>query len=150
MLMPSQLHERIRATRRAAGLTQEKLGELLDVSKAAVAQWESKNPEKRTKPTHANMVGIHHHTDASMDWLINDESDLVNIYRSETKSTTPDSNTRRVISPHARRLISRIETAESSGSSSPQLLAALEAVLDLAQPVATKDGYKGLDDLPAE
>jgi transcriptional regulator with XRE-family HTH domain len=50
------------------------------------------------------------------------------------------------ISPRARQLISRIEAAESNGSSSPQLLEALESVLNLALPQVTRDGYSGLKD----
>lgn len=36
-----ELHERIAAVRKAAGLTQEQLGELLGVSRQAVSKWES-------------------------------------------------------------------------------------------------------------
>ena len=36
-----ELHERIAAVRKAAGLTQEQLGELLGVTRQAVSKWES-------------------------------------------------------------------------------------------------------------
>lgn len=35
------LNERIASVRKAAGLTQEQLGELVDVSRQAVSKWES-------------------------------------------------------------------------------------------------------------
>lgn len=48
------------------------------------------------------------------------------------------------ISTSARKIIERIVSAESSGSSSPQLLHALEALLDLALPEASHDDYAGI------
>lgn len=36
-----ELNERIAAVRKAAGLTQEQLGELVNVSRQAVSKWES-------------------------------------------------------------------------------------------------------------
>ena len=36
-----ELNERIAAVRKAAGLTQEQLGELVGVSRQAVSKWES-------------------------------------------------------------------------------------------------------------
>lgn len=72
--MPSQLHDRIRSARKFAKLTQEELGERLEVSKAAVAQWEAKDEEKRTLPTIANLIRIRRETGVSMDWLMDDSA----------------------------------------------------------------------------
>lgn len=54
------------------------------------------------------------------------------------------------LSPAARAVIERICAAEGAGASSPQLLQAIEAVLDLAHPRASAGGYSGLDNLHAE
>ncbi len=44
-----ELKDRIAAVRRAAGLTQEQLGELLGVSRQAVSRWESsRHPDAAT------------------------------------------------------------------------------------------------------
>lgn len=54
------------------------------------------------------------------------------------------------LSPAARAVIERICAVEGAGASSPQLLQAIEAVLDLAHPRASAGGYPGLDNLHAE
>lgn len=74
--MRSQLHERIRAARRFGKLTQERLAEKLEISKAAVAQWEAADSDKRTTPTRENLIGIHRHTGAPLDWLVDDTRGL--------------------------------------------------------------------------
>lgn len=54
------------------------------------------------------------------------------------------------LSPQSQEIVTRLQAAESSGASSPQLIVALKAVLDLAAPQANPDGYRGLDKLPME
>jgi len=54
------------------------------------------------------------------------------------------------LSPEASHIVNRLAHVDRAGSASPALLHALAAVLDLASPPASGDGYAGLDDLPAE
>lgn len=49
------------------------------------------------------------------------------------------------LSAGAQRIVQRLASMESTGASSPQLLTALDAVLDLALPEATHGDYPGLD-----
>jgi hypothetical protein len=53
-------------------------------------------------------------------------------------------NPKKKISIRARKIIARIESAESSGSTPPEILTAIEAVLDII-PHAKPDDYDGLD-----
>ena len=51
---PMELHDRIRAARTAAGLTQRQLARALNVSPSAVAQWEAGD----TRPKHGHLLAI--------------------------------------------------------------------------------------------
>lgn len=53
-------------------------------------------------------------------------------------------------SPKATSILQRLVELEQAGSSSPALYDAIEKVIDLAQPKASRTGYDGLDGLPAE
>lgn len=53
-------------------------------------------------------------------------------------------------SPETIRLIERLRALDSAGGSSPQLLRALAAILDVATPNAGAQGYPGLNKLEAE
>ncbi|MEJ1422244.1 MAG: XRE family transcriptional regulator [Candidatus Sedimenticola sp. (ex Thyasira tokunagai)] len=79
----------IKAARKAAGLSQEKLGAACDppVSKAAVGLWESANPLTRTTPKYDNLQTIYRLTGFSMERLL-----LVNIHGGVIEDTysTPD------------------------------------------------------------
>lgn len=68
----SEMWQRIRAARKHAKLTQEQLGERCGVSKAAVAQWEAKTPDKRTSPSRESVYKIHQATGAPVEWLYDD------------------------------------------------------------------------------
>lgn len=54
------------------------------------------------------------------------------------------------MSHRAQSIIERLAELESAGASSPQLLSAIEAVLELVAPVASNDGYPGLNKLRPE
>ena len=55
-----ELNERIAAVRKAAGLTQEQLGELVGVSRQAVSKWESGETQPTTDklPQLAMLLGV--------------------------------------------------------------------------------------------
>ena len=57
---------RLRAVRRARGVSQERLGELLGLSHAAVSRWEA----NESRPTFENLEGLHEHLGVSLDTLI--------------------------------------------------------------------------------
>lgn len=63
-----ELKDRIAAVRRAAGLTQEQLGELLGVSRQAVSRWESDTAYPETDKI-VRMAELFH---VSCDWLLRD------------------------------------------------------------------------------
>ena len=76
--MSSELWQRIKVARNYAKLTQSELGEFCTpkVSRAAVAQWESKDPKTRTTPKFDNLQTIHEKTGCPLAWLVSDESDI--------------------------------------------------------------------------
>ena len=61
-----ELKDRIAAVRRAAGLTQEQLGELLGVSRQAVSRWES----GQTSPDAATLAALCEGLQVSADYLL--------------------------------------------------------------------------------
>jgi len=73
--MASELWQRIKAARRHASLTQDEVAQMLNLTRPAVAQWESKNPETRTSPSRANLNAFSELTGAPMDWLTDDGQD---------------------------------------------------------------------------
>lgn len=72
--MGTHLRERVKAARLHAQLTQEKLGELVGVSKSAVSMWETSNPQKYTRPTYENMRLLSKVTGAPLEWLVDDNA----------------------------------------------------------------------------
>ena len=61
-----ELKDRIAAVRKAAGLTQEQLGELLGVSRQAVSRWES----GQTSPDAATLAALCEKLRVSADYLL--------------------------------------------------------------------------------
>jgi transcriptional regulator with XRE-family HTH domain len=74
--MGSHIRDRIKAARQHAKLSQEKLGELVGVSKSAVSMWETTNPDKYTRPTIDNLKLISQITGAPIEWLLDDSADI--------------------------------------------------------------------------
>lgn len=74
--MSSQFWQRLRHARKGAGLTQLDVAKQCGVSRAAVALWESVEPDHRTTPTAENCIKIAHACKVSIAWLLNDASDL--------------------------------------------------------------------------
>jgi transcriptional regulator with XRE-family HTH domain len=73
--MTSELWQRIRALRRYTKLSGEAFGAELGVSKAAVSQWESSDPRKRTVPELKVAVDMKRKFGASLDWLLDDQAE---------------------------------------------------------------------------
>lgn len=74
--MKSHLWQRIKLARTNAGMTQEQVGVKLGISRAAVAQWEAVQEEKRTTPSRDNLKDFARVTGAPLAWLYDDDSDL--------------------------------------------------------------------------
>lgn len=89
MVIMSELWQRLRQARRFADLTQAQLAQACDVSRGAVALWESAEPEHRTKPTTDHLIAISKRTGAPLEWLLNDASELDEIWRLSEFGTQP-------------------------------------------------------------
>lgn len=83
--MGSHIRERIKAARQHAKLTQEKLGELVGVSKSAVSMWETTNSKKYTTPTIENLKLISAFTGAPVEWLMDDDATISDSWRRPTE-----------------------------------------------------------------
>jgi transcriptional regulator with XRE-family HTH domain len=81
--MTTELWERIFHVRSKMGKTQETFGAALGVSKAAVAQWESKSPRTRTAPATAKLQAMARMSGVSIAWLIDGLDDDANHAREE-------------------------------------------------------------------
>lgn len=79
--MATQLWQRLRQARRFADMTQADLATQCGVSRGAVALWEAAEPEHRTKPTTDHLIAISKATGVPLEWLLNDASDLDEIWR---------------------------------------------------------------------
>ena len=69
----TELHERIKETRKRAGLTQEDIAKKCGLSRNAVTLWESNDSERRTAPQIPQIRIICETTGAPVSWLL-DES----------------------------------------------------------------------------
>ena len=67
-----ELKDRIAAVRKAAGLTQEQLGELLGVTRQAVSKWES----GQTTPDAATIAALCEKLHVSADYVLLAKSDM--------------------------------------------------------------------------
>ena len=81
MYIMSELWQRLRQARRFADQTQLQMAQCCGVSRAAVALWESAEYEHRTKPTTEHLVQIAKCTSVPLEWLLNDASDLNDVWR---------------------------------------------------------------------
>lgn len=79
--MPSELWQRIRAARKYADLRQQDVADVCKVSRAAVAQWEYDDMERRTTPSIDQMKALAKLSGVPLDWLLNDRANLDDIYR---------------------------------------------------------------------
>jgi len=86
--MNSEMWQRIRVARKHASLTQKELGALCNVSSAAVTQWESPDPEKRTTPKNENLTCISNFTGAPIEWIMSNDSEIEAEWMNEIASDT--------------------------------------------------------------
>lgn len=75
-VMGTPTYKKLRAARLHAGLTQEQLAERLGISRAAVAQWEAKDPAKRTHPDLERVQDFCAATGAPLMWLLDEAQDI--------------------------------------------------------------------------
>lgn len=69
--------QRIKIARTSAKLTQTQLAERCgNISREAVSQWESRDPDKRTTPQLDRLRMIADATSVSMDWLLTGTGDI--------------------------------------------------------------------------
>jgi transcriptional regulator with XRE-family HTH domain len=73
----SELWQRIRAARKRAGLTQQDVADNLNIDRTAIAQWEARNPSRRTRPDIARLESFAHMTRTPTWWLLSDEVDVL-------------------------------------------------------------------------
>lgn len=71
----SELWQRIRAARAHSKKTQGDIALVLGVSRPAVAMWESRHPDNRTRPTVEQMNMVARMCQVSPRWLMDDASD---------------------------------------------------------------------------
>jgi transcriptional regulator with XRE-family HTH domain len=71
--MSNQLAAKLRAARQSAQLTQAQIAEAVGVTRGAVTQWESKDPETRTTPSIELIRKFAERTGLPFSWLINDQ-----------------------------------------------------------------------------
>lgn len=64
---PMSIGARIRQLRLSNGLSGEKFGEMCDVTKGMVSQWESDT----VTPSTDRLLALHKHLEFSFDWLLN-------------------------------------------------------------------------------
>lgn len=70
--MSTQLPAKIHAARKAAGLTQERMAEQIGVTRGAVTQWESRNPETKSNPGMDHLRKVAEVTGLPFAWLLDD------------------------------------------------------------------------------
>lgn len=81
MVIMSEMWQRLRQARRYADQTQAQLAQCCGVSRGAVALWEAAEPEHRTKPTTDHLIAIAKCTGVPLEWLLNDASNVDDIWR---------------------------------------------------------------------
>lgn len=72
----TQLWQRLRFARKHAGSTQQVIADACGISREAVSQWESPDPQKRTAPALAHLRVVSSVTGAPLEWLLTDGDDL--------------------------------------------------------------------------
>lgn len=112
--MNSEMWQRIRYARARANLTQQALADALGISKSAVAQWEARDPEKRTRPERDNIAPLARELKVSLAWLMSDDVQLPPVGTLETAEDGTDSAsfTGTAASPHDARPILVWETED--------------------------------------
>lgn len=86
------LATRIRAARKHAGLSQEQLAGLLEVSRAAIANWED---DARSRPSTGHVIKLAETIDVSLEWLVLDRGDMLQHIRQSQSTFLPIRETTR-------------------------------------------------------
>ena len=86
--MSTQLAAKLRAARQSAQLTQAQIAEAVGVTRGAVTQWESKDPETRTTPSIELIRKFAERSGVPFSWLINDQfkAEDVHFVRAQLRS----------------------------------------------------------------
>lgn len=87
--MASELWQRIKEIRKYKGLIQSDVAKACHISRAAVAQWEYEDAARRTRPNLEQLKALAKLSGISIDWLINDNSDLKDLWQYESANKTP-------------------------------------------------------------
>jgi len=73
--MASELWEKLRAARGAAGVKQQEIAEACGVTRVAVGHWESKDERRRTHPPLEKLKVFAELTNTTISWLTDDDAD---------------------------------------------------------------------------
>ena len=73
--MKSELHQRLRAARTFADLSQQEVAKACNVTRPAVSQWEALELTKRTTPSLEQVKTIARLCNVPLEWLTDDEAD---------------------------------------------------------------------------
>lgn len=73
----SEMYQRIRAARKRAGLTQTDVAAALEIDRTAITKWESRDPERRTRPYIDHLEAFAEMTRTPVWWLLSDEVDVL-------------------------------------------------------------------------
>ena len=107
--MASELWQRLRTARKYADLRQEDISRVCKVTRSAVAQWEAKEPEKRTTPAIDQVREIAKLCRLPLEWLLNDSANTDDVWEIG-KLYTPSATQAPMLTP-GNRLDSAFEKA---------------------------------------
>ncbi len=79
--MSSELWQRLRAARKFSDKRQQDIADVTGVSRGAVAQWESEDPNNRTRPDVDQIQKIARETSVPVEWLLNDAVDTEDVWK---------------------------------------------------------------------
>ncbi len=80
------LGQKIRASRKACGMTQEQLADLLNISRVTVSSWEN----DENSPTVENIVLISHALSVTIDYLLSDIALASDLLHKKTNKSDPN------------------------------------------------------------
>lgn len=138
--MTSELWQRIRAARGAAGLKQHEIADRVGVSRVAVGHWESADPERRTRPPIDSLRIFAEMTGAPLDWLMSDESDIHPYWITDDPGAVPAEE--HIVVPYLEDGLFRLVRTlrENPGVSSCRAASELGLTVSAEIPMSTKLG----------
>lgn len=84
--MASELWQRLREVRKFADKTQADMAKIANITRSGYAFWENSDPEQRTLPNVDQATAICKATGVPVSWLLDDSSDINDLWRGEFKS----------------------------------------------------------------